>query len=96
MTDTTSDDTPPDGWYPEARPDVVFRQVAGEWLLFDPDRQRIHSLNLSAALIWIHCTGEDDVDAITEAVVAAFGTEEAGEHVSPTLERFRAEGLLAK
>lgn len=79
---------------PRAREDVVLRKVGEEWLLFDPLQQRIHALNLSAALVWTHCSGDRTAQAIADAVVVAFGTEEAREHVRPTLERFQDEGLL--
>ena len=66
----------PDPSSPERRPrrreDVVFRRVAGDWLLFDPRTRRIHVLNLSAALVWSFCTGEHDVGEIVRRVVEAF------------------------
>lgn len=94
-----SDPTPPEH-RPRKRDDVVFRRVSGDWLLFDPRTQRIHVLNLSAALVWSFCDGEHDVDEIVREVTHAFGETgpgDAGEDegtVEEVLGRFRTEGLL--
>lgn len=79
---------------PRARPDVVFRRVGGDWLLFDPRAGRIHVLNLTAALVWSFCTGESTPQEIADEVGAAFGGEPAMGPVAEALERFRVEGLL--
>ena len=83
-----------ESWRPRSREDVVLRKVGNEWLLFDPRHQRIHALNLSATLVWSHCTGEYTPEDIEEAVVLAYGTEEARPHVLTALEQFRDEDLL--
>jgi len=84
---------------PRGRDDVVFRQLDDEWVLFDPTADRLHALNLTAALVWSHCTGEHDPSAIAAAVGEAFDPPVAGgdilADVRATLDRFRAEGLFA-
>ncbi len=86
--------SPTPGTHPRARPDVVFRRVGDDWVLFDPEAQQIHVLNLTAALVWSFCTGEHTVEAIEQEVRGAFpDAEDAG--VTEALEQFRASGLLA-
>ncbi len=84
---------------PTARQDVVFRQLDDDWVIFDPVADRLHSLNLTAALIWSHLTGELAVDEIADAVGASFDPPVEGSaivhDVRTVLERFREEGLLA-
>lgn len=85
---------PPD-WRPRGREDVVFRRVGEDWVLFDPGTQRIHVLNLTAALVWSFCTGERGADAIEEEVRRSFGRPPAGETgVREALRGFREAGLL--
>jgi len=88
-------ETAPDPtWTPVAREDVVFRRVGEDWVIFDPEAQRIHVLNLTAALVWSFCTGEFDVAGIEREVRGAFehATDDAG--AADALREFRAAGLL--
>jgi len=82
---------------PRAREDLLFRQVDDEWVVFDPAASELHVLNLTAALIWSHCTGELTPEQIAEAVGAAYDIEpeRARADVQATLQRFREAGLLA-
>lgn len=85
--------SPADPWKPRARPDLVFRRVGEDWVVFDPDRQDIHVLNLAAALVWSYCTGEHEVERIEEEVGRAWeGVEDPG--VREALGAFRDAGLL--
>ena len=88
--------TQPTG-HPRARDDVMFRQVDDEWVVFDPASNDLHVLNLSAALIWSHLTGDVSAEAIAAAVQEAFGieVERAEADVIAALEGFRSAGLLA-
>ncbi len=87
---TTSDPM----WKPVARDDVVFRRVGEDWVLFDPESQRIHVLNLTAALVWSFCTGDYEVQHIEGRVRDAFEdtTDDAG--VAEALRGFKAADLL--
>ena len=75
----------------------MFRQVDDEWVVFDPTSNDLHVLNLSAALIWSHLTGESSEEEIVSAVCEAYGIEaqQAEADVREALERFRGAGLLA-
>lgn len=91
MGDTLPPDPPA---RPRARPDVLFRRVGEEWLLFDPRTDRIHVLNLSAALVWSHLSGELDMEEIRARMAAAYGQPVDPAAVEGALARFHAEGLL--
>ncbi len=92
---TLSDPDPVDpAWRPRARSDIVFRRVGGDWALFDPEGQRLHVLNLTAALVWSFCTGEHDVETIEAHVRRAFGDEVADPDVQQVLADFRQARLL--
>ncbi|HEX9901006.1 MAG TPA: PqqD family protein [Candidatus Methylomirabilis sp.] len=84
--------------YPRARAEVVFRQLDDEWVVYDPTRDRLHALNLSAAMVWAHCTGDHEVSDIAAAVGAAFTPPRPAtdvlSDVEAALKRFQAEGLL--
>ena len=80
------------------RCDVVFRQLDDEWVVYDPTGDKIHSLNLTAALVWTNLTGELDVEGVFSAVAESFGDPGSFEDVRGDIERaigrFRDEGLV--
>lgn len=84
---------------PRARDDVVFRALDDEWVLYDPRADRLHVLNLTAALVWAYCGGEQDVSGIADAVGSAFTPPRSGaevtDDVAAALARFEDEGLFA-
>ena len=84
----------PPGWRPRSRDDVVFRRVGEDWVLFDPVTQRIHILNLTAALVWSFCTGDEDVPAVEARVRDAFGIAVEDPKVVEALRGFLDAGLL--
>lgn len=83
---------------PATRSDLVFRELADEWVLFDPDGRRLHVMNLTAALVWSHCTGERSFEEIVSAVQEAFDDPPPADRVEAdvreTLETFVGKGLL--
>ena len=81
-------------WHPQAREDVVFRRVGDEWVLFDPEAQRIHVLNLTAALVWSFCTGEHDISTIEGQVRTAFEDTVDDAGVEEALHQFRDASLV--
>jgi hypothetical protein len=85
---------PDRAWKPVARTDVVFRQVGEEWVLFDPESQRIHVLNLTAALVWSFCTGEHGVQDIDDRVRQAFRDVPDTAGAAEALHGFSESGLL--
>ena len=95
MEDTSAQSHPT---MPEARGDIVFRQVGDEWLLFDPITGEIHVLNLSAALLWSHCDGTTPVATVLATLGEAFGDAPSREELlgeaHATLQRFQDCQLL--
>ena len=75
---------------------VAMRLVDGELVLYDPKRQRVHSLNPTAAYVWQACDGEHDERQIAEALAERYPDNSAAieEDVKDTLRLFAAEGLL--
>ncbi len=84
---------------PTAREDVVFRQLDDEWVLYDPSANKLHVLNLTAALVWTHLNGETATPDIAEAIQGAFAPSDVPSDVVADVDsaifRFRTEGLLA-
>ena len=81
---------------PQARDDVVFRQTGDEWLLYDPSTDDIHVLNLSAALVWTFCTGENRVEEIQQQVEAAYDVPSRAGDIQEIIDEFQAAGLLVE
>lgn len=83
---------------PSSRSDIVFRELADEWVLFDPDGRRLHVMNLTAALVWSHCTGEHSFEQIVSAVRDAFedppARDRTEDDVREALETFVRKDLL--
>jgi hypothetical protein len=52
---------------PRARKDgLVVRELSGELLVYDRDRNKAHCLNETAALIWNHCDGQTTVPGMLD------------------------------
>ena len=66
---------------PKARDDVVFRQLDDEWVLFDPRDNKMHVLNLTASLVWTHCSGSLGLAEIAAEVREAFGGSASADSV---------------
>jgi len=83
---------------PKGRADVVFRPLDDTWVLFDPRTERLHVLNLTAALIWEHMDGETTLNGLADAVGSAFDPRVAATEILPdvkaVLDRFEESGLL--
>lgn len=94
MTELGREETPG----PRAREDVVFRSVAGDWVLYDPGTQDLHVLNATAAAVWSCCDGtlspEGIARELADALDDAPSVEEVRGDVDRTLDRFRSAGLL--
>jgi len=43
---------------------LVVKEVGGELLIYDLDRDQAHCLNDTAALVWKHCDGKNDAATI--------------------------------
>lgn len=83
---------------PRFRPDVVFRPLGPEWVLYDPESRKVHVLNATAALVWRLCDGEhrteDMVRTLRETVEPSPDEATVRVDVRETIRTFRSEGLL--
>lgn len=81
---------------PLGRDDLIFREIDGEAVIFDPETGSMHSLTRTAALIWKLCDGEHRIDDIVEEILRRFEArpEEVREDVEGTVRKFQALGLL--
>jgi hypothetical protein len=65
------------------------------FIVYQPERDRVHFLNATAVLILELCTGESSPEQIVELVREAYNLAEAPvEAVHEALRQLRAEGLL--
>ena len=83
---------------PKAREDVVFRPLAKEWVLYDPQTQLLHVLNPTAAMVWSCCDGsgsiEDIASELSETLSEAPARDQIVADVRQALAKFSDEGLL--
>ncbi len=55
----------PSGFLPKARREgIITKEVDGELLIYDLERNKAHCLNPSAALVWKNCDGRRSVSAL--------------------------------
>jgi hypothetical protein len=75
---------------------IVERVVDDSVVLYDLERQRVHLLNQTAAVIWYLCTGELRVAEIAEQVVRDFpaSRDVVEQDIAGILRAFADEHLL--
>ena len=81
------------------RPSVVdgleLNEVKDGLIVYEPERDRVHYLNATAAVVFTLCDGTHDVTGIAELVGTAYGLDEPPvAEVEECLDQLRAEGLL--
>lgn len=79
---------------PQVRADVLFRRVGDDWILFDPVRDQLHSINLVAALVWRMLADGDSLSEIEAEVAQAFADKVQGDPSGEAIAQFRTAGLL--
>lgn len=82
--------------FPQARKeDLVVRELAGEILVFDKERQKAHCLNQTAAMVWRHCDGRTSVEEIGRQLAKEMLNEVVDERVVwYALAQFKRDHLL--
>ncbi|MCP4548627.1 MAG: PqqD family protein, partial [bacterium] len=64
---------------PRRRSGVRAKDVGGETILYDTDREAIHVLNATAGVVWELCDGSHSVEEIAGRLAEAFeATDDAG------------------
>ncbi|MCI0372594.1 MAG: PqqD family protein [candidate division NC10 bacterium] len=81
---------------PRADPAILYRELRTGCVLYHPDTNEAHVLNLTAAYIWTCCDGKMDVPAIAAQVakVCRLSLSEALRDVKKALREFHAKKLL--
>ena len=85
-----------DGRYPVITPGLEINPVADGSIVYQPDRDRVHYLNQTAALILEFCNGRNAEADLPELLRLAYDLSALpAAEVAECLESFRKEGLIA-
>ena len=81
--------------FPKKTDDIEINEVDDGYVVYHRDRDRVHYLNHTAALVLEFCTGENDAEAMPGLLKQAYELEEApvGE-VEECLTKLYEEGLV--
>lgn len=76
-------------------PNLEVHEVPDGYIVYQSDRDRVHYLNKTAAIIFEFCSGSHGVDEIVERVATAFelGTA-AHDEIRTGLDSLLREGLI--
>lgn len=84
------------GWRPRHRDTLAVEEVEEDLLVYDPVKDQVHLLNVTASAIWELCDGTRTVSEIArelgERVVS--GDHDIIKDVECTLGEFREKGLV--
>lgn len=73
---------------------LITKEVTGEMLVYDQNRDEAHCLNSTAARVWAHCDGVTTVAEMARLLTDEMQTPVAGEVVWLALEQLRKSRLL--
>lgn len=74
---------------------LEFNFVGDGYIVYHPTRERMHSLNHTAALVLELCTGENDADEIARLLAEGFGLAEVPSAATRNcLNSLHSEGLI--
>jgi hypothetical protein len=80
---------------PVKAPDLEINEVTDGYIVYQPDRDRVHYLNQTAALILELCNGRNAEANLPELLRLAWDLSEPPvEEVAECLETLRKEGLI--
>jgi hypothetical protein len=80
---------------PVMAPDLELNEVADGYIVYQPDRDRVHYLNQTAAVVLELCNGQNAEAEIPELLRLAWDLPEPPvEEVADCLEGLRKEGLI--
>lgn len=80
---------------PERAPGIEIREVTDGFVVYDPSRDRLHFLNLTATLLLESCDGNLRARELPELLAAAYGLAEVpSSEVEGCLAKLLDEGLL--
>jgi hypothetical protein len=80
---------------PERAPGIEIGEVTDGFVVYDPSRDRLHFLNLTATLLLESCDGNLRAQELSELLAAAYGLAELpSSEVESCLTKLLDEGLL--
>jgi PqqD family protein of HPr-rel-A system len=76
---------------------LLIRDIDGEVVVLDPERDQVHQFNASASLIWRLYKGGKDLDEIAKGLATEFDLDQsqAQEDSQAALAEFRRLGLIS-
>jgi hypothetical protein len=84
---------------PRVREDLVLRQLDDDWVVYDPEGNLMHVLNLSAVAVYERCDGQTSVESMVEGLLKMFETTPdpsvIQKEIGLVLEGFADAGLLS-
>jgi hypothetical protein len=87
----------PLGFLPKARREgIITKEVDGELLIYDLDRDKAHCLNPTAALVWQLCDGRKGVTDLARSVSGSLGTPVDEIVIELALTQLTRDHLLAE
>src|SRR5687768_7917379 len=78
------------------RDDLLVEELGDELIVFDQQRNEVHSLNKGAALVWRLCDGHTPVAAMAASLSTEHGALSEEEVVRLALKRLDRAGLLKR
>jgi len=83
---------------PIKKKNILFKPLDDGAILFDPTAETVHTLNPSAAFIWIHCDGENSIEDIVYQIKQNFTEfqQSPAEAVFNTINTLQSLHLLAE
>jgi hypothetical protein len=79
----------------ERAPDIELREVTDGFVAYDPARDRLHFLNLTATMLLESCDGNIPARELPDLLAAAYGLDAPPvAEVESCLSRLLEEGLL--
>ncbi len=83
-------------WHPKATDGLEINAVADGYVVHQPDRERVHYLNHTAAIVLELCTGKNSAADLPELMRLAYNLPAApGKEVEECLRTLQEEGLIA-
>ena len=82
---------------PAARSEgIICKQIDGELLIYDLDRNKAHCLNSTAAFVWQHCDGQTSLTELARAVSTALQTPYGEAVIEMALTQLGRDHLLCE
>jgi len=82
--------------FPKKTDDIEINEVDDGYVVYHRDRDRVHYLNHTAALVLEFCTGENDAETMPELLKQAYEMESAPvDEVQECLTKLYDEGLVS-